>query len=307
MTGGAATVTDPKYNNASTFITRFSGGNPSVKPELADTLTAGAVLSARVLQGLLGLARLVPDQDQGRDRPGRHTESSTAASAGETAHCSLVTRDPGTDALTLVGDVFVNINQSKVEGVDLEASYRTNLKLFGGGQESISGRAFASWLMERLETGATGVKVDRAGQTGIEASTGVAYPYARFKLTSNLNYRNGPFSMFVQGRYLSPGTNENNPAKTAATAPTPGVSVISHNRVAGVYYVDMNLAYNFELGGRTCRSSSTSPTCSTEIRRSHLIGRRSATTRFRPTAACSMCWEDAWSWAPRSRSSARSR
>jgi outer membrane receptor protein involved in Fe transport len=250
VTGGAATVTDPKYNNVSTFITRYSGGNPNVKPELADTLTAGAVFQPEFFRGFS--VSLDWYQIKIKDAIGQVGTQNVVnrCFAGETAYCSLVTRDPTTDALTLVGDVYVNINQSKVEGVDLEASYRTNLKLFGGGQESISGRAFASWLIERSETGATGVKTDRAGQTGIEQSTGVAYPYARFKLTSNLSYRNGPFSLFVQGRYLSPGTNENNPAKTAATAPIPGVSVITHNRVPAVYYVDMNLAYNFELGGK---------------------------------------------------------
>jgi len=262
ITGGAATVNDPMFKDAnnpngpSVFITRFSGGNPAVKPELADTFTMGAVYQPEFFRGFsvsLDWYRI-----KIKDAIGQVGTQNVVnnCDAGQTQYCALVTRDPNTKALTLVGDVYVNINKSVVSGIDLETSYRTGLKLLGGGQESISGRAFASWLIERSETGAPTVAnpnpatIDRAGQTGIEASTGTAYPYARFKLTSNLNYRNGPFSMFVQGRYISPGTNENNPAKTAATAPTPGVSVISHNRVPAVYYVDLNLSYNFELGGK---------------------------------------------------------
>jgi hypothetical protein len=126
-----------------------------------------------------------------------------------------------------------------VEGLDFETSYRTRLKLFGG-EESISGRAFASWLIHRSETGATGVTIDRAGQTGTQPSDSVSYGYPRFKLTSNVAYKNGPFSVFVQGRYISPGTNENAP---------PSSVKIGHNRVTSAYYVDLNLGYTFALGG----------------------------------------------------------
>ncbi len=162
VTGGAATVNDPKYNNVSTFITRYSGGNPNVKPELGDTLTAGAVYQPEFLSRLFGLARLVQHQDQGRDRQVGTQNVVNNCFNGQTSYCSLVTRDPVTDALTLVGDVFVNINQSKVEGVDLEASLRRPLRLLGG-DESFSARGFASWLLERSETGSTGVKTDRGG------------------------------------------------------------------------------------------------------------------------------------------------
>jgi outer membrane receptor protein involved in Fe transport len=262
VTGGAATVNDPLFktdslpNGPSVFITRYSGGNPNVKPELGDTFTVGAVYQPEFFRGFS--VSLDWYKIKIRDAIGQVGTQNVVnnCNAGQTQYCDLVTRDPNTKALILVGDVYVNINKSVVSGVDLETSYRTNLKLFGGGQESLTGRAFASWLTERSETGAPTLTnpnptpVDRAGQTGIEASTGAAFPYARFKMTSNVSYKNGPFSLFVQGRYISPGTNENNPAKTAATAPTPGVSVITHNRVPAVYYVDMNMAYNFELGGK---------------------------------------------------------
>lgn len=243
VTGGAATVNDPKYNNVSTFITRFSGGNPLVRPELADTLTAGAIYQPEFFPGFS--VSLDWYKIKIKDAIGQVGTQNVVnrCFSGETAYCALVTRDPVTDALTLVGDVYVNINQSKVEGVDLEASLRRPLRLIGG-DESFTGRAFASWLIERSETGATGVKTDRAGQTGIEQNTGVAYPYAAFKLTSNVTYRNGDFSLFVQGRYISPGVNQNNNAVGAGLQPT------SHNRVPGVYYVDMNLAYTLDLGGK---------------------------------------------------------
>jgi outer membrane receptor protein involved in Fe transport len=44
-TGGIASVTDPRYpSDGVVSVTRFSGGNPSVRPEKADTMTLGMVL-----------------------------------------------------------------------------------------------------------------------------------------------------------------------------------------------------------------------------------------------------------------------
>ncbi|MBO9575374.1 MAG: TonB-dependent receptor [Sphingobium sp.] len=256
ITGGAATVNDPQFktaslpNGPSVSITRYSGGNPSVRPELAATYTAGAIYQPTFLPGFS--VSLDWYQIKLKDAIAQVGTQNVVNNCynGDTSYCALVTRDPSTQQLILVGDVFVNIAKSKVEGLDLEMSYRHNLKLLGGGDENISGRAFASWLLERSETGATGVTTNRAGQTGIQQSDGVGYSFPRFKLTSNLTYRNGGFSLFVQGRYISPGKNENNPTLTAAAAPQPGVSTIAHNRVPGVYYVDMRLGYTFELSGK---------------------------------------------------------
>jgi outer membrane receptor protein involved in Fe transport len=257
VTGGAATVNDPMFkdsanpNGISTSITRFSGGNPSVRPELADTLTAGAIYQPEFFPGFS--VSLDWYQIKIKDAIGQVGTQNVVNRCfeGETQYCSLVTRDSA-NKIILVGDVFVNINQSKVEGVDLEASYRTSLSLFGGGAESISGRAFASWLLERSETGFTGVKTDRAGQTGIEAATGAAFPYADFKFTSNVTYRNGPLSIFSQTRFIGSGVNQNNIPLTSATAPTPNTPIVSarDNKVPAVAYVDVRIGYTFQVGGK---------------------------------------------------------
>jgi len=238
VTGGAATVTDPKHGNASTFITTFSGGNPAVKPERGDTFTAGAVYQPTFFRGLS--VSLDWYHIKIKDAIGQVGTQNVVnyCNQGQTQYCSLITRDPTTDALVLVGNVYVNINQSVVSGIDLETDYHTNLRLLGG-DESLTGRAFGSWLLERSDNG-----VDRSGETGVEPTTGAAMVYARFKFTSNLTYKNGPFSWFVQGRYISPGTMQNN------NTPGPGVIATSDNHVSSVYYVDTNVSYTFKVGGR---------------------------------------------------------
>src|SRR6185312_4776267 len=55
-TGGAATVDDPRTPNVqeSIPVTIYSGGNPNLKPEKADTFTAGVVVTPPFIPGLSG-------------------------------------------------------------------------------------------------------------------------------------------------------------------------------------------------------------------------------------------------------------
>ena len=99
----------------------------------------------------------------------------------------------------LIGDVFVNVAQAAVRGVDFETSYRSDVNLFGG-EESINLRMFASWLLERSETSSTGARTDFAGQTGATQGSQVYQPYADFKATAGLTYRNGGLSTLLQVR-----------------------------------------------------------------------------------------------------------
>ena len=92
--------------------------------------------------------------------------------AGATSVCSLITRDPTTDRLVLVGNLYININELLVRGVDLEAGYHHDVDLFGGGDEPINARFFASWLLENTNALGGAAPLDRAGQTGIEQSDG---------------------------------------------------------------------------------------------------------------------------------------
>ena len=53
--------------------------------------------------------------------------------------------------IILVGNQFVNVAQSKVEGIDAEIGYRTGTNLFGADDESLSARLFMTWLLNRTE------------------------------------------------------------------------------------------------------------------------------------------------------------
>ncbi len=241
VTGGINTIDDPRYLETYN-ITRFSGGNPAVRPEEADTTTIGFVITPVSAPnfslsldwyeieiadaiGQLGTQAVI----------NRCEESIVAGSPSEL--CSLVTRDIATDRLILVGDQFVNIDEAVVSGTDLEVTWRKDI---GSSGQTISTRVFASWLDENSEILAGVRKIDRAGQTGVEVSTGAARALPDFRMTGNVTYANGPFSVFLQGRYIASGTQEN--------AAIEGVN-ISSNKVDSVFYTDLNVSWTKDLSG----------------------------------------------------------
>ncbi len=246
-TGGSATIDDPRTTAIEALtVTRFSGGNPAVRPEEADTLTAGVVFRPDFLQGLsLSLDYYNIKIDGAISQVGNQEVVDRCFRDSAQEFCDLITLTTGpatptaTGDITLVGDVFVNVAQAAVEGLDFEASYNTDVDFFGG-EETLSGRFFASWLFERSETDFNGNTVDFAGQTGATQNSGVYLPYADFKATGGITYRNGGFSTLVQVRHIGSGIHDIRRVEG---------STIEDNSVSSVTYIDLRLGYEFDIGG----------------------------------------------------------
>lgn len=188
--GQGATARDPERGNATVAFSQTIGGNPNIAPEEADTITIGAVYQPSYVDGLavsvdyydiklngaigqLGVQRIIDD-----------------CFAGSSLACSYITRNPD-GSIAFVQNLYQNINQQRVNGWDIEASYRTDVSFFGG-DESIRARLLASILTENSTTLPGAPKRDSAG-------VGDLFDRA---LTANLTYMNGPFSIFAQGQYL---------------------------------------------------------------------------------------------------------
>lgn len=238
-TGGVATLDDPRTAAIEALsVTRYSGGNPNVNPEKADTLTVGAVLQPAALPGFSISLDYYDIRIKGAiGQLGAQAVLNGCLIDNVSELCELVTLDADQMPI-LVGDIFINVNENRVRGLDLEANYRSSISLFGGA-EDISARLFASWLLENSETLSSGITRDRAGQTGVQQSNGAPYGLPDFKATGQVTYSNGGFSAFVQGRYIGSGAQEN-------TLP-----VSALNSVDSAFYVDLRLSHTFELGSST--------------------------------------------------------
>lgn len=226
--GQGASADDPVFNNENYSFSQIIGGNPNVEPEEADTLTVGFVYQPAYLPELslsmdyydievagvieqLGVQRIVDDCHEGAE-----------------SLCSQITRDPETNRITSVENVFLNINELAVSGVDVEASYTRDVNFFGGDFESLRLRFLGSYLKENALTNQGAPPVDSAGDIG---SAGLP----EFRWTLSANYTNGPWSLFLQQRYIDSGKLNGEWVE--------GVD-INDNTVDEAWYTDFNLSYD---------------------------------------------------------------
>lgn len=250
QTRGGITVTDPANSNAVTSAASFSGGNPAVQPEKADTTTIGIVLQPNLVEGL----QLSTDwyrisiADAIAQLPGQTIVNNCYT--GDTSLCQYVIRrdNLANGVIDRVDALFINLAKQEVEGVDAEVSYRTPISLLGGGPETLSVRLFSSWLMHNSTQNRGALVDERSGAIG-----GASLP--KRKATMSVTYGNGPWSLFVQGRFIDGGKldrtlAESTTAYVAANyAGTLITGTIDDNRVASVFYVDTNVSYKVESLG----------------------------------------------------------
>jgi len=230
--GAGATIFDPFRNNQQTVFTEIRGGNPSVKPERADTYAAGFVLQptfASGLQfsmdwysievkdaiGLLGAQNIVNQCFQ-----------------GATQLCNQFTRDPVTGEVNSMQNVYLNINAQKVVGTDAELDYQLPL----GGGRSLGFRLLGSYLDEFSVHNLGALVQQQAGTTG-------NLPLPRVQLNLGTTFTQGPFSAFINTRYIGSGRRQWNDNK-----PEYNGQIIDDDHIASVFYTDLNLAYNASLG-----------------------------------------------------------
>ncbi len=150
QTRGGVNVQDPANNNVTVTTASFSGGNPTVAPEEADTTTVGFVYQPAALDGF------AMSVDWYRiditDAIGQLTSQDVVSGCfrGDQLLCSFVQRRDGAPngAIDRVDNLFINLANQLIEGVDLETSYRRNFSLLGGGAESVTWRFYATYLGE---------------------------------------------------------------------------------------------------------------------------------------------------------------
>ena len=66
--------------------------------------------------------------------------------------CALIARDPGTNWITNVRDVFQNINEARVRGIDYELVFNAEPDWFSSKSESLNFRFLAGRLLEDSNT-----------------------------------------------------------------------------------------------------------------------------------------------------------
>jgi outer membrane receptor protein involved in Fe transport len=215
------TVSDPfRGGEISSGGNTNSPGNPDLEPENADTTAVGMVYQPSWLSGF---AASVDWYDI------RIEDAITSLGAqnivnqcfdGATQLCSLIRRN-AQGIIDFVTNPKLNASEFHVSGVDIEANYQVPL-----GNGDLGLRLLASYI-GKLETKLPGAPpLDNAGS--------VRFGRPEWKANLSANYTHGPFSLFVEERYIGDGVYDNRFRD--------GID-IDNNRIPARYYTDVTAHY----------------------------------------------------------------
>lgn len=211
--------------------TSVTSGNPNLKPEVAKTITFGAVFKPSFLPGFsASLDYYNIKVDNLIDQLSAQQIVNNCNNSGGTApECALITRTTPTTFPTLIRIAPANIAFLKTAGIDFDASYRSAV---GNGFLGI--RLYANYLDKFDTQQFTGAPVLHYAGVSVVTSNPAAYPRLRGSLT--VDYQNGPFAITVSEQMIGkmrldiPG-NLPNGARVNFTNPN----------VPAVFYTDLTL------------------------------------------------------------------
>jgi outer membrane receptor protein involved in Fe transport len=253
QTRGGITVQDPLNNNTRISAASLSGGNENAKPETASTTTMGFVFTPTFMQSFTGSVDWysIDISDALAQLTAQDIVNGCYVRNDDTL-CQYVIRQPTVNGLVgtidRVESVFINVATQKISGVDLELGYRRPITLFGGGPEALGLRVFANYADHNSLQNRGAAVDERVGQ----------WNYPRYRISGNVTYANGPFSMFVQGRWTVGGLLDRNKVQsdvdysiTNANGTVTPVNTLDRNWVGSIFLLDTNLRLNIGESANT--------------------------------------------------------
>lgn len=195
--GGGANITDPASRSSYT-ITLLTGGNANLRPEEADTLTAGVVYAptfAPWIEGFQISADWYDIDVEGRVNTLGPQRVIDDCAAGDAALCRLITRNANSGLIERVLDINLNVAAGVTSGVDIEARYDMEPNFFDSEAESMSFRLFAAKLLENSIT--TTVYRDNLG----------SQQSPEWTATATMAYNLGNYGVALIGRYYDSTLN----------------------------------------------------------------------------------------------------
>jgi len=222
-----SSVNDPENGNVRVLgIPTINTGNAALTPEIADTLTFGAIYSPSWLSGF----NISVDYYDIKIKDAIGSIGAQTAVdqcfEGVAAACAPIVRDQNGNIVRF--DAFpINLASAKTRGVDIEAGYRTAL-----GAGTLSVRALAAYLGKQETTTPGADPIDRAGEAGLST-------FPRWKGAAQINYDNDRMGAFLQLRYVGGGRYD----------VTRDATEIDLQHIPAQAYLDGQISFRPEVGG----------------------------------------------------------
>lgn len=247
------TVVDPfNGGRTNTQLLSQSVGNPSLKPEVADTTTVGIVLQPTFVPNFqFSVDYFNIDVKDWIAVPSLGSNTSIADQTivnlcyqGVSVYCSDIIRDPTTQEITFIRQQPLNFQTALNRGIDLEGVYHIRVP---GGELGVNYVA-THYIKSLRDVGLGAPLLNEAGVNNIDVTGGADYvPWWRQNLS--VTYNTASFVFGLTGRFMSAGKRMPNWIECGTNCPTnlnyayydtvaPGL-----NHMPGYFYLDGNFAY----------------------------------------------------------------
>jgi outer membrane receptor protein involved in Fe transport len=222
-------------------------GNLNLRPEKADSFSAGVVLQPRFLRGFSASADYF--EIKLKDAIGQLFAQAIVNRCfeGRQEFCAAFGPDP-----TGERDIFVraspfNFSRQTVRGIDFEASYRLPLqRVFGNADGAFTLRGLATRYIDNIVNTGFSIPVDSVGENG-----GSGPPKWIYRFSASVDTPD--YTITGTARGISSGNFGNNLIECQTNCPTgrPAAIVsqfptIDDNSLPGLFYVDLNLTAKFD-------------------------------------------------------------
>jgi len=213
------------------FVFPTTQGNPNLRPEVAETWTAGAVIRSPSQSPLFSRMQLTVDYYNIKvtDAIGAQTADMIQRQCFDVAfnpgldpnspYCLAVNRNVGVGTLGNLIGTYLNNGMFKTSGIDAQLSWNFDI-----GSSRIGLVSAFNYLIEMKSTPLVGGidELDYAGTLGGVGENGLNGGFYRWKLFTTLSYGVGPVDLSVQWQHLpsiKSATAAANPATTYLGAP----------------------------------------------------------------------------------------
>ncbi len=251
LSGAAAVDRNSRLSAPISYsVVGFSGGNPDVKPEKADTTTAGIVFQPSFLQGFQASVDWYKVEIDGAIAQLSSQVIVDQCNNGDTSLCQYVIRNNDTSRnplgdITQLNAFFLNLNKETYQGIDFELGYRKALTLFGGGPESITARVFATHYITVQQVSPNSRAANGSVVPGAVINNLLTTPDSA---TAILGYRNGGISVTTVGRYTDTrNVNRLYEESTVRAATQTGFTTVDDNTVGSMFFMDLNVSWEPEI------------------------------------------------------------
>jgi iron complex outermembrane recepter protein len=241
-------ITNPWNSNIEEGYVSFTGGNPALRPEEADTTTFGAVFSFDRFRFSADWFEIdISDAITPGGLGGVSAQNLVdACFAGGLRACDFV-EGWGTPDIISVDAGSINIGRFLTRGIDLEGSY--NVALTSGGNLNL--RVIGSYLYDLIvDTGLGNEPVNYQGQSGPVASFGGFNTSPNWQTTAWLTYSRARLTTTLETRYIGSGSlNAQRFTSPPGDPSNTQLFSMTTNSVDDRYYLAWSGSYDIPLAG----------------------------------------------------------